>query len=72
MEYLFRPFGDVLVDEGDIDRAEADLTSEVGNWFDKAKNTVEDFTEKTTDTIKEYSEKGVDKIKETYNGARSL
>lgn len=80
---MFRPFEDILVNEEDIDKAEADLTNEVGSWLDKAGNTIEDFSEKTSDTISkytspvsdkigEYSSAAGDKIKETYNNWRRL
>ena len=83
LEHLFRPFEDILVNEEDIDEAETGLTSEVGNWFDKAQNAVEDFGEKTSDTISkysspvtdkigEYTQKAGDKMKETYNNWRRL
>lgn len=48
---MFRPFEDILVNEDDIDEAETELTNEVGNWFDKATNTIEDFGEDTSDKL---------------------
>lgn len=59
---MFRPFEDILVNEDDIDNAETGLTSEVGNWLDKASNAVEDFGENASDKIGEYTAPVTDKI----------
>lgn len=48
------------------------MNAEVGNWFDKAKNAVEDFGENATEKISEYSETAKNKAKETYNNWRRL